>query len=209
LVNEFGGTLFTIAKDVKLQIEFNPAKVQGYRLIGYENRMLAKEDFNDDKKDAGELGSGHTVTALYEVIPVGVKSSFLKNVDPLKYQNDEKPLSKTSQTDEIMTVKFRYKAPDGDVSKLIEHPLKDDQLSINKTSDNFRFAASVAEFGMLLRNSEFKGDASYDNVIRMAKKARGSDDEGYRSEFIRLAESAQLLAKGNKEQPTEEISGIK
>ena len=198
LVNEFGGTLFTIAKDVKLQIEFNPAKVQGYRLIGYENRMLAKEDFNDDKKDAGELGSGHTVTALYEVIPIGVKSEFLKNVDPLKYQNKDKPLSKTSHTDEIMTVKFRYKAPDGDVSKLIEHPLKDDQLSIGKTSDNFRFAASVAEFGMLLRNSEFKVNASYDNIIKASKKAKGNDEEGYRSEFIRLVENAQLLAKGNK-----------
>lgn len=209
LVNEFGGTLFTIAKDVKLQIEFNPSKVQGYRLIGYENRMLAKEDFNDDKKDAGELGSGHTVTALYEVIPVGVKSDFLKNVDPLKYQNNDKPLSKTSHTDEIMTVKFRYKAPDGDISKLIEHPLKDDQLSISKTSDNFRFAASVAEFGMLLRNSEFKADASYDNIIKVAKKAKGNDEEGYRSEFIRLVESAQLLAKGNKTEPVEKSLGIR
>ncbi len=204
LVNEFGGTLFTIAKDVKLQIEFNPAKVQGYRLIGYENRMLAKEDFNDDKKDAGELGSGHTVTALYEIIPVGVKSDFLKNVDPLKYQNNIKPLSKSSHTNEMMTVKFRYKAPDGDVSKLIEHPLKDNQIPIAKTSNNFRFAASIAEFGMLLRNSEFKAGASFDNVIKMAKKAKGDDEEGYRSEFIRLAESAQLLAKGNKPVPSQE-----
>lgn len=207
LVNEFGGTLFTIAKDVKLQIEFNPAKVQGYRLIGYENRMLAKEDFNDDKKDAGELGSGHTVTALYEVIPVGVKSRFLKNVDPLKYQKNEAPFSKSHQTDEIMTVKFRYKAPDGDVSKLIEHPLKDDELSIGKASDNFRFAASVAEFGMLLRNSEFKAAASFDNIIKMARKAKGSDEEGYRAEFIRLVESAQMLAKGNKTEPAEEDLG--
>ncbi len=207
LVNEFGGTLFTIAKDVKLQIEFNPAKVQGYRLIGYENRMLAKEDFNDDKKDAGELGSGHTVTALYEVIPVGVNSSFLKNVDPLKYQKNETPFSKSSQTDEIMTVKFRYKAPDGDVSKLIEHPLKDDDLSITKISDNFRFAASVADFGMLLRKSDFKGAASFDNIIKMARKAKGNDEEGYRSEFIRLVESAQMLAKGNKPEGVEEDLG--
>jgi Ca-activated chloride channel homolog len=207
LVNEFGGTLFTIAKDVKLQIEFNPAKVQGYRLIGYENRMLAKEDFNDDKKDAGELGSGHTVTALYEVIPVGVNSSFLKNVDPLKYQKNEAPFSKSSQTDEIMTVKFRYKAPDGEVSKLIEHPLKDDELSIAKTSDNFRFAASVAEFGMLLRKSEFKATASFDNIIKTARKAKGSDEEGYRSEFIRLVESAQMLVKGNKPEPVEQDLG--
>jgi Ca-activated chloride channel family protein len=200
LVNEFGGTLFTIAKDVKLQIEFNPAKVQGYRLIGYENRMLAKEDFNDDKKDAGELGSGHTVTALYEVIPAGVNSDFLKTVDSLKYQKNIAPLSKSSQTDEILTVKFRYKAPDGDVSKLIEHPVKDKQISIAKTSDNFRFAASVAQFGMLLRNSEFKSNASYSDVLTLARKAKGNDEEGYRSEFIRLAESAQLLAKANPEQ---------
>lgn len=203
LVNEFGGTLFTIAKDVKLQIEFNPAKVKGYRLIGYENRMLAKEDFNNDKKDAGELGSGHTVTALYEIIPAGVESSFLDNVDPLKYQKDVTPLSKSNHSDEIMTVKFRYKAPDGDVSKLIEHPVKDKQLDISKTSDNFRFAVSVAEFGMLLRNSEFKSAASFSNVLFLARKAKGNDEEGYRSEFIRLVESAQLLSK-TKAAPVEE-----
>ncbi|MBK5270304.1 MAG: DUF3520 domain-containing protein, partial [Bacteroidia bacterium] len=178
--------------------EFNPAKVQGYRLIGYENRMLNKEDFNNDKKDAGDLGSGHTVTALYEVIPVGVKSSFLEKVDKLKYQKNEDPLSKSAQTDEIMTVKFRYKAPDEDVSKLIEHPVIDNQASITKTSDNFRFAASVSEFGMLLRNSEFKSDASFDNVLRMARKAKGNDEEGYRSEFVRLAENAQSLTKNTR-----------
>jgi Ca-activated chloride channel family protein len=200
LVNEFGGTLFTIAKDVKLQVEFNPAKVQGYRLIGYENRMLAKEDFNDDKKDAGELGSGHTVTALYEVIPVGAESELLKTVDSLKYQKNIVPLSQSAQADEILTVKFRYKAPDGEVSKLIEHPVKDNQVSVAKTSDNFRFAASVAQFGMLLRNSEFKSASSYNSVLNLARKAKGNDEEGYRSEFIRLAESAQLLAKASPEQ---------
>ncbi|MEI2738154.1 MAG: von Willebrand factor type A domain-containing protein [Chitinophagaceae bacterium] len=206
LVNEFGGTLFTIAKDVKLQVEFNPAKVQGYRLIGYENRMLAKEDFNDDKKDAGELGSGHTVTALYEVIPVGVKSDFLKGVDSLKYQKNIEPLSKSSYNDEILTVKFRYKAPDGDVSKLIEHPVLDKQIPIAKTSDNFRFAASVAQFGMLLRNSEFKSAASFDNVLGLARKAKGTDEEGYRSEFVRLVESAEMLAKGKPEPNKEPVS---
>src|SRR5262249_10994505 len=154
-----------IAKDVKLQIEFNPAKVQGYRLIGYENRILNKEDFNNDKKDAGELGSGHTVTALYEVIPVGAKSSFLEKVDSLKYQSNYVPLSKSSHTDEIMTVKFRYKAPDEDVSKLIEHPVIDQEISIAKTTDNFRFASAVAEFGMLLRNSEFKSASSFVDVL--------------------------------------------
>lgn len=211
LVNEFGGTLFTIAKDVKLQVEFNPAKVQGYRLIGYENRMLAKEDFNDDKKDAGELGSGHTVTALYEVIPVGVKSDFLLKVDSLKYQKNTTPLISSSQTDEILTVKFRYKAPDGDVSKLIEHPVLDKQVALAKTSDNFRFAAAVAQFGLLLRESEYKSTASYDNVLNLARKAKGYDEEGYRSEFVRLVESARLLAKGkpepkNVEEPAEDDS---
>ena len=214
LVNEFGGTLFTIAKDVKLQVEFNPAKVQGYRLIGYENRMLAKEDFNDDKKDAGELGSGHTVTALYEIIPVGIKSSFLQKVDSLKYQPNIQALSKTNYNEEIMTVKFRYKAPDGDLSKLMEHPVKDNQISIASTSSNFRFAAAVAEFGMLLRNSEYKSAASFNNVVNMARKAKGTDEEGYRAEFIRLAESAQMLA-GTKKDPklikegTEEVTSDK
>lgn len=204
LVNEFGGTLFTIAKDVKLQIEFNPAKVQAYRLIGYENRMLAKEDFNNDKKDAGELGSGHTVTALYEVIPVGVKSSFAGTVDPLKYQAPkEQPVSKPV-TDEILTVKFRYKAPDGDVSKLIEHPVIDQSIPIAKASENFRFAAAVAQFGMLLRNSEFKSAASFDNVLSLARKAKNQDEEGYRAEFVRLVESARLLSKGKKPVSVEE-----
>lgn len=195
LVNEFGGTLFTIAKDVKLQVEFNPHQVQAYRLIGYENRMLAKEDFNNDKKDAGELGSGHTVTALYEVIPVGVKSSFVNEVDPLKYQEQKTKYGKTAGVQEILTVKFRYKAPDGDISKLIEQSVQDQRVTLDRTSDNLRFAAAVAEFGMLIRESQFAQNASFENVILMARKAKGNDDEGYRSEFIRLAESAQMLAK--------------
>jgi Ca-activated chloride channel family protein len=195
LVNEFGGTLFTIAKDVKMQIEFNPAKVQGYRLIGYENRLLNKEDFNDDKKDAGELGSGHTVTALYEVIPVGVKDSFLKKVDDLKYQKNKTALSKASDNGEIMNIKLRYKQPDGDVSKLIEHPVFDTQLALTATSNNFRFAASVAEFGMLLRNSEYKSNSSFSNVIALAKNSKGDDEEGYRAEFIGIVTNAQSIAK--------------
>jgi Ca-activated chloride channel homolog len=203
LVNEFGGTLFTIAKDVKLQIEFNPAKVQAYRLIGYENRMLAKEDFNNDKKDAGELGSGHTVTALYEVIPVGVKSSFLGSVDPLKYQTPKEEPKLKSVTDEILTVKFRYKAPDGDLSKLIEHPVLDQSVPISKTTENFRFAASVAQFGLLLRDSEFKSAASFDNVLSLARTAKSYDEEGYRAEFVRLVESARLLSKGKKPVPAD------
>jgi Ca-activated chloride channel family protein len=208
LVNEFGGTLFTIAKDVKLQLEFNPAKVQGYRLIGYENRMLAKEDFNDDKKDAGELGSGHTVTALYEVIPVGVQDTFLTKVDDLKYQKNKGTATNSSNTDEILTVKFRYKAPDSDVSKLIEHAVMDKQIPIARTSENYRFATAVAEMGMLLRNSPFRSKATFANVIELARKAKGTDEEGYRAEFIRLAENASLLAKGNNSNVDEESKAV-
>lgn len=197
LVSEFGGTLFTIAKDVKLQIEFNPAKVQAYRLIGYENRLLNKEDFNNDKKDAGDLGSGHTVTALYEVIPAGVKSDFIEKVDQLKYQQQQKNGS-VSATDEIMTIKFRYKQPNEDKSKLIEHPVRDNISSIAKTSSNFRFAAAVAEFGMVLRNSEFKQSSSYEHAWKLAKNALGNDDEGYRSEFLKLIRNAQTIG-GNED----------
>jgi Ca-activated chloride channel family protein len=198
LVSEFGGTLFTIAKDVKLQVEFNLAKVAGYRLIGYENRLLESEDFNDDKKDAGELGSGHTVTALYEVVPVGVKSAYLKDVDPLKYS--EQPIVKTSSnTNELLTVKFRYKEPDGGKSKLIEQAVLNTDKAFDKTSDNFRFAAAVAGFGMLLRNSEYKGVASFQQVLNIATAAKGIDKEGYRNELIKLVKKAALLAKGGDE----------
>ncbi len=192
LVNEFGGTLFTIAKDVKLQLEFNPALVAGYRLIGYENRMLNKEDFNDDKKDAGELGSGHTVTALYEIIPVGVKSPFLKDVAPLKYQHNKKKKS-SSFNDEIVTIKFRYKAPDGNESKLMVHPVNNVSLTSENVSDNFRFAASVAGFAMLLRNSEYKENTKYSMVLQMAESTLGNDREGYRKEFVGLVKKAAGL----------------
>ncbi|MDQ6763185.1 MAG: DUF3520 domain-containing protein, partial [Bacteroidota bacterium] len=192
LVTEFGGTLFTIAKDVKLQIEFKPGKVAGYRLIGYENRLLNKEDFNDDKKDAGELGSGHTVTALYEIIPAGVKSEFLKSADSLKYQKNNAK-SKASFNDEMLTIKLRYKAPDKDVSELIVHSVIDKSFSINNTSDNFRFAAAVADFAMLLRNSEYKGNSTFDQVIQLANASIGNDEEGYRSEFINLVKKASRL----------------
>ena len=188
LVTEFGGTLFTIAKDVKIQIEFNPAKVQGYRLIGYENRLLNKEDFNDDKKDAGELGSGHRVTALYEIIPAGAKSKFLGSVDGLKYQST-KAVKPTNQSDEMLTIKLRYKQPDGNKSQLIEKPVMDRVLSENGTSDNFRFAAAVAEFGMLLRNSEFKQNAIYGHAARLAKGAMGKDENGYRRELVAMIET--------------------
>lgn len=193
LVSEFGSTLFTIAKDVKIQIEFNPAKVQAYRLIGYENRVLAAEDFNDDQKDAGELGSGHTVTALYEVIPAGVKSDFIAKVDDLKYQSVKNTVPVTGSGNELMTIKLRYKKPDGDVSKLIVHPVSDSHLALANTSDNFRFSAAVASFGMLLRNSEFKQNASFPQVISMAKSAKGADKNGYRQEFISLVQAAGSL----------------
>ena len=191
-VNEFGGTLFTIAKDVKLQIEFNPEKAQGYRLIGYENRLLNKEDFNDDKKDAGELGSGHTVTALYELIPTGIKDTMLKSVDALRYQK-VKALSQKDFDDEVINIKLRYKKPDGDKSILIEHPVKDENVTINSTSDNFRFAAAVAEFGMLLRNSQYKGSAHFQSVAQTAISASRNDGEGYRKEFIQLVQIAASL----------------
>jgi Ca-activated chloride channel family protein len=192
LVTEFGSTLFTIAKDVKIQIEFNPAKVQAYRLIGYENRIMAAEDFNDDKKDAGELGSGHTVTALYEVIPTGVKNDFTGKVDELKYQPAKSTVA-ISGGDEIMTIKLRYKKPDGDVSKLIVHPVIDSHIALANTSDNFRFSAAVASFGMLLRNSEFKQSSSYEQVVELAKGAKGTDANGYRQEFINLVQAAGSL----------------
>lgn len=191
LVNEFGGTLFTIAKDVKLQVEFNPAKVQGYRLIGYENRMLAKEDFNNDTKDAGEMGSGHTVTALYELIPVGIESSFIGSVDDLKYQrNNNGNPSSTYQSNEWLHVKIRYKQPDQDSSILLQQPVSGNVLPLTKTSDNFRFSTSVAAFGMLLRNSEFRQEASFQKVLDIAETASGKDKHGYRKEFADLVRRA-------------------
>ncbi len=167
LVNEFGGTLFTIAKDVKLQVEFNPAKVKAYRLTGYENRMLKSEDFNNDKKDAGELGSGHTVTALYEIIPVGVDSDY--SVDDLKYQSNKRASEAAQASKEIMTIKFRYKKPDEDDSKLIVHPLMDSHKALTETSDNFRWSASVAGFGMLLKDSDYIKKFNYDDAAQLAE----------------------------------------
>ena len=182
LITEFGGTLFTIAKDVKLQVEFNPEVVQAYRLIGYENRKLKDEDFNDDTKDAGELGSGHSVTALYEIIPAGVESSFVKSVDPLKYQRSE--VSTSANENEILTVKFRYKEPDGSKSKLITRTMRLGKPT--EDDSNLNWATAVACFGMLLRDSEFAGDLTFNKVESLAISAKGSDDYGYRSEFIKL-----------------------
>ncbi len=190
-VNDLRGTLFTIAKDVKIQVEFNPAKVKAYRLIGYETRLLAKEDFADDKKDAGELGSGHTVTALYEIVPFGSKED-VRGVDPLKYQTT-KISPEAFRSKEMLTVKLRYKDPDGSVSKLVERPLVDAAVALDKTSDDFRFSAAVAAFGMVLRDSEFKGQADLAQALDLAKGARGKDAFGYRAEFINLVEIASLI----------------
>ncbi|GGB87174.1 hypothetical protein GCM10011325_13440 [Dyadobacter sediminis] len=195
-VEEFGGTLFTVAKDVKFQIEFNPQHVQAYRLIGYENRALQNEDFNNDKKDAGEMGAGHTVTALYEIIPTGFKSDYISQTDALKYQ--KKNPSATEKSDEMLTLKIRYKNPDDEKSRLFDLPVKNLNAPFAAASENLRFAASVAEFGLLLRNSEYKGSASYRTVIQNAKNALGKDEEGYRSEFIKLVKTAELLDNNQK-----------
>jgi Ca-activated chloride channel family protein len=191
MVAEFGGTLFTIAKDVKFQLEFNPARVKAYRLIGYENRLLNDEDFNDDKKDAGEMGAGHNVTALYELIPTGSEEN-TGSIDPLKYQQN----SKTEKPDfkaELLTVKLRYKQPDGKTSTLYEEPVQGKLLSMKSTTENFRFSAAVAEFGLILRDSKYKEDASVEQILSLAQGGRGNDAEGYRGEFIKLVRTAETL----------------
>lgn len=188
LVNEFGGTLHTIAKDVKIQIEFNPAIVEEYRLIGYENRMLNKEDFDDDKKDAGELGSGHNVTALYEIKLAKKK----KKDQNLKYQ-DTKLNAKALSKDEIASVKFRYKNPEGRKSILITEEIPMNIQAKQSLSENFQFSAAVAGFGLLLRESKHKGNCNYEMLIDLAQNSKGKDEEGYRGEFIRLMKLAKHL----------------
>ena len=196
LVGEFGATLHTVAKDVKLQVEFNPSQVQAYRLIGYESRLLKDEDFNNDAKDAGDMGAGHTVTAFYEVIPAGVKNEYVGKVDDLKYQKKEKMTLKPTGSDELLTVKLRYKAPDKDVSRKMELPFVDNKG--DSVSSDFRFASAVAMFGQLLRDSDFKGTADYDKVIKLAKQGLNNDERGYRREFSRLVEAAKGLEKTSK-----------
>src|SRR5438309_5624486 len=195
LVQQMNGTLVTIAKDVKIQVEFNPTRVASYRLIGYEKRLLRKEDFNNDKIDAGEIGAGHTVTALYEVVPVGVSANPTANVppvDPLKYSKPEKA---TSSSDEMLTVKLRYKKPDEDKSQLIERPVLDSNAAFASTSPDFKFAAAVAEVGMLLRDSEHKGNGTFGTVLEWANDGKGSDVNGYRAGFIELVRKGQALRK--------------
>ena len=197
-VDDMLGTLFTIAKDVKIQVEFNPTHVGSYRLIGYENRMLAKEDFNDDKKDAGEIGAGHRVTALYEIVPKEVAQGMTVLVDPLKYQAAIQPVDASP---EILTVKLRYKQPDEDVSQLIEQPFIDNLPRKNLTNYDFSFATAVASFGMLLRNSELVADMTLNDVLAIATKAKGNDSGGLRSEFIELVEKAIALTATQESLP--------
>ncbi|WP_346238869.1 YfbK domain-containing protein [Niabella insulamsoli] len=200
LIHQFGGTMFTIAKDVKLQIEFNPAKVQGYRLIGYENRMLASDDFNDDKKDAGEMGSGHSVTALYEIIPAGVDAPELKSVDPLKYQQKKMTGSDFNNSEEVMTVKFRYKKPDGDKSLLLQQTITGQPVSFARSTPNTQLAAGLAQFGMLLRNSAYKGKSNYTSTQQLIATVAEDDKEGYRKELLMLIKKAGTMAAANSEQ---------
>jgi Ca-activated chloride channel family protein len=199
LVREAGATLETIAKDVKIQVEFNPKVVTSYRLIGYENRILRSEDFNNDRKDAGEIGAGHSVTALYEVIPVGVDDG--PTVDPLKYQQSALQPKNTADSSELATVKVRYKAPDGDTSRLITRVLLNRPQPM---STNLGFGSAVAEFGLLLKNSDYRGRASFASLITRAQSFRGKDPEGYRGEFIRLADLAAGLYKLSE--PQSELS---
>lgn len=195
-MDEMQGTIFTIAKDVKIQVEFNPVKVKAYRLIGYENRMLKKEDFEDDTKDAGELGAGHTVTALYEIIPFGSKEK-IPEIDQLKYQHT-KINPEAFKSKEIMTIKLRYKEPRGMESKLIVKPVGNKKIKLRNASDNFRFSAALAQLGLLLRDSKYKGVASYENVLSLARKGKSEDYHGYRAEFIKLVETCMLLEEETK-----------
>ena len=190
LITEMGGTLLTIAKDVKIQVEFNPARVQAHRLIGYENRMLRTQDFNDDKKDAGELGAGHTVTALYEIVPVGMESDVeIAGVDSLRYQTPSR-LSTTAPSSELLFVKLRYKQPTGTRSILLQHAVEDE---VTMQSTDFTFATAVAGFGMLLQDSQYMNGMSLDAVIELARESLGEDREGYRAEFLRLARRVQEM----------------
>ena len=190
LVNELSGTLFAVAKDVKLQLEFNPKYVKEYKLIGYENRMLANEDFTNDKKDAGEIGAGHTVTALYELVP-----SDGKVAQSLRYQSQE--LNEKGKGNELGFLKIRYKNPKVKDAKSVEitEPLVFNKKALKETSTDYRFAASVAEFGILLRDNSNKANATYDQVIELAEGAIGKDPEGYRKEFVRLVKSVKMLPK--------------
>ena len=194
LIKERASTFFTIARDVKLQIEFNPVLVGAYRLIGYENRTLADEDFNNDKKDAGEMGAGHTVTALYELLPPGSKK--IPEVDRLKYQSSFQP---SENRDEVLNIKLRYKPEGSDKSFLLTKAVTDNNKNLQTTTDDFRFAAAVSGFGTLLRNSDQTDQITYSQLLSLARNSRGEDKNGYRAEFIRLLEMGELLTQQNQE----------
>jgi Ca-activated chloride channel family protein len=193
LGDQLGATIATIAKDVKIQVEFNPRQAAAYRLIGYENRLLRDQDFNDDTKDAGEIGAGHTVTALYEVVPFGQKFDN-SGVDELKYQKPAE-VSANANSRELMTIKVRYKDPDADASKLLSVWVSDAGGTLESASNNFKFSSAVAGFGLLLRDSKYKGDVRYSDVAGLARAAAGADAQGYRTEFVQLVERAQTLAR--------------
>jgi Ca-activated chloride channel family protein len=197
LIDQMSGTLVTIAKDVKIQIEFNPAQVAAYRLIGYEKRKLRTEDFNNDAKEAGGIGAGHTVTALYEVVPAGNGDN--PAISNLRYQPEDAPKLERvvdRYRRELLTLKLRYKQPDGDRSQLLEFPITDSGANYNRASADFKFAAAVASFGMILRDSPNRGSANYAAVIELAREAKGADEAGYRAEFINLVQKAQALSHG-------------
>jgi len=195
LVREAGSTLVTIAKDVKLQVEMNPLKVQSYKLIGYENRLLAKEDFNDDKKDAGEIGAGHTVTALYEIVPRGAPGAATPPVDPLKYQAPGAP-SAAAASSELMTVSVRYKQPQGDVSTKLSVIVNDSSKPIEQASDDYRFGVAVANAAMVLRGSKDLKQSSLDSARALAAGALGRDPHGDRREFVAMLDEAKRLRGG-------------
>jgi len=197
LVEQLEGTLVTVGKDVKVQVEFNPTRVRSYRLLGYENRQLRDRDFNDDTKDAGEVGAGHQVTMLYEIEPAGPN---LAGTDPLRYYTRSEAASsatvKAPHADELLNLKIRYKAPDGAESRLIEAPIKDTTVELSRAGADLKFAAAVAGYGMLLRSSPERGNLTWDAVLRLAEQGLGPDQEGYRAEFVDLARKAQQLSGG-------------
>ena len=196
LVEQMGATLLTVAKDVKLQVEFNPAQVKAYRLLGYENRRLRDEEFKDDKKDAGDLGAGHSVTALYEVVPAGSEEP-LPEVDPLKYQQTVlRPNAASSN--EVLRVRVRYKPPEESESRLLARILTKPAAGAAGPSQAFRFSAAVAEFGLLLRDSDYKGEADYDRAFQSASQALGNDEDGRRSELLSLLRTARNLTAESK-----------
>jgi Ca-activated chloride channel homolog len=198
LVEQLGGTLVTVAKDVKIQVEFNPAVIKSYRLLGYEKRALAAKDFHDDKKDAGEMGAGHVVTALYELVPVGAPDPVVGKVDGLKYQKEQpdavKPAVKSDMVHEALTVKMRHKKPDADKSTQRDLPVSNVVKEYEKASEDFQFAAAVASFAMLLRDSPYKGNSNYALILELAESAKKHDPGGYRAEFIEMVRKAKALA---------------